>query len=238
MSNNDARLYRDFDWDGSDTHTHVRTTPHGVFRAVVHHDGYNGLAPESSYDCPVVRIHDGTFRGGVAVDEDYGDESARHDGLSMSLGEAVNRVYRGSDGWSENAGVDDMRQSLEIVDRWLRTFHGGSLHEFGSTVHRGGYDYVTYDTRAMRESWGQTGDMLETSAPSAEEWQAYVDGDVYLVTVEQADDFDDDGEPIGWTEVEGPVGGFYGDDWAAEGALEALDSVIGYTAQNMLPLGE
>lgn len=226
----DASLYRDFDSDpdsaGYDRMVHARETPHGIFRAVVEHDDYPD-APDYDYGCPVIQVSDRD------LETVSGSDSAEHDGLPMTLPEAIDRAMHDDYGHH----VRGLSEALEIVDRWLRTFHGGSLTTFSSSTYRGGYDYVTYDTRAMREHWGQTDETLEASAPDAPEWQAYIDGDVYVVSVERAVDFDGDGEPIAWDVVDGPVGGYYGDDYAAESALEMLEDEIERTAADMLPIG-
>lgn len=240
-----ANLYRDFDADNAgepyptfDRMVHVRTTPHGVFRAVVEVDEYPD-APYFDAGHPVVRVERGGYGGAVfEMVDGLGRDSAAADGLEDDLATILQRVYDGGhDGYgSDNAGCHDVDETLEVVGRWLEVFHGGSLTTFSSSTYQGGYDYVTYDTRAMRESWGQTGEMLETSAPDGNAWQAYIDGDVYLVSVEQATAFYDDGEPADWSVLEGPVGGYYGDDDAAASALEMLEDEVERKAAEMLPL--
>ena len=228
MSNNDARLFRDFadDVDDHDKMVHVRQTPHGTFRAVVERDIYAD-APDNDFGCPVYAFD---RRGGVDDTVQCGEMSARHDGMRHTIGEVWERMAElPTPGWTD---------TIDHVDRYLRIFHGGSAKIISSTIHQGD-DYIAYDTRAMRESWGQTGDMLETSAPDATEWQAFIDGDVYIVSVEKGRDFDEDGEPLDWESVgDGPIGGHYGDDWAAQAALDMLDETIDDTAADMLPLGE
>lgn len=223
----DYKLYQDFtDTGDSDQVAYMRKTDHGVFRAVVERDDY-AEAPEFECGCPVLRIDRGYHWGGLG-DVEYGQESERNDGLPLDITEV----------WGQMSDLADSRHdTIDLVDRYLRIFHGGGARIISSTIHRGGDDYLVYDTRAMREHWGQTGERLETSDPSAEEWQAYIDNEVYVIWVERADGFDEDGEPISWTEVgDGPVGGFYGDDYAAEAAIEELESVIEWTAADMLPL--
>lgn len=231
-----ANLYRDFDSDpdstGYDRMVHVRETPHGVFRAVVEHDDYPH-APDYDMGCPVIQVSDHyTFRA-PDMETVGGGDSAEHDGLPMTLPEAIARAMRDDYGHH----VRGLSEALEIVNRWLKVFHGGSLTTIRSSTDRGGDDFVVYDTRAMRDYWGQTGEDLETSDPDAPEWQEYLDGDVYVVSVERADDFHDDGEPASWETVEGPVCGHYGDDWAAQAALEMLADEIDHTAADMLPIG-
>jgi hypothetical protein len=78
--------------------------------------------------------------------------------------------------------------------------------------------------------------MLETSAPEAEEWRAYVDGEVYFVSVERAR-YDDAGAFLEWDTVDGPVGGHYGEEYAQQAALEMLTDEVAHTASTMLPMG-
>lgn len=226
--NNTPNLYRDFDHE-NDLMVHVRETPHGIFRAVVEQD-YDAHAPYNDYGCPVFRIErsrwgDDTLR----LAAEYGEESWRNDGILYTMSEVWERMSNlPAPGWID---------TIDHVDRYLRIFHGGGAKIISSRVHQGGDDFLVYDTRAMREHWGQVGETLETSDPDAEEWQAFLDGEVYGVRVERATEFDMDDEPVEWVEVEDTARwGHYGDDWAAEAALEALDWAIEHAAAQMLPL--
>lgn len=225
-------------WEHADDDSHpygtsmairVVTTPHGIFRACVR-DDFDPAPPEHFAGCPVYRVGRSRDYVGPELDAEavYGHESAANDGMNgrgVDLPCAVDKFT-----------YDHGHDSLDVTDRWLRIFHGGSLKVLSSTMHQGGDDYVTYDTRAMREWWGQTGDMLETSAPEADEWQAYLDGEVYSVAVERAVDFDEDGEPDAWVEVEGPIYGHYGQDYALQAAEDMLHDEIEHVAGQMLPL--
>lgn len=221
-----------FDYDYPTSVSKPVETPHGVYRAVLTHDDY-AHEPDYECGCPVIEQPD---RWGASWDLRIGQDSARHDGLEHDITDYLERA-------TERTG--SRSDAIDLVDRWLRTFHGGSMVEVASTVHQGGPYYVTYDTRAMREHWGQTGETLETSDPSSPDWQAYIDGEVYLVSIEQATfDLDDDGTVLDtiWDVADhpdaGPVGGHYGEDWAEEAAAEMLGYVVDDTAADMLPLGE
>lgn len=213
---------------GGDMAVRVVTTPHGVFRATVRQDDYPE-APDFDCGCPVFRVSGNRFYTGLGLadEPEYGGDSWKNDGL------VANDLHAAVDYFSRAFG----RDALEVTDRWLHIFHGGSLKTLSSRVDRSGDDFVTYDTRAMRAYWGQTGEMLETSDPEAEEWQAYIDGEVFTIAVEQAGDFDEDGEPTSWETVEGPVGGYYGEAYALEAAEDELEGTIRYLASKMLPLG-
>src|SRR5699024_2457220 len=126
MSNINARLYRDFAGDcDRDRMIHVRQTQHGTFRAVVAHCIYPD-APDFERGSPVVCVDVRTFHGtGRVTMTGYGKGSAARDGLPMGMDEAYERVY-------ETCGTH--RRTVEVLDRWLRTYHGGSLVEFQSTI--------------------------------------------------------------------------------------------------------
>lgn len=225
--NDNYTLFGDFDAsDDYNTMTHMRPTDHGVFRAVVGRDEYPD-APEFDFGCPVFCLE---YNTRTADAPEYGHESWKADGLDHSIPEVWERMEELAYGRRDADAID-------LVDRYLRIFHGGGARLIRSTAYQGGPEYLVYDTRAMRASWGQTGETLETSDPEANEWQAYINSEVYVIWVEQADAFDEDGEPISWTEVgDGPVGGFYGDAHAAQAAIEELESTIKHLSAGMLPL--
>lgn len=217
-------------WDHADDYmsqTLTRETPHGVFRAVMEVDR-DPLAPEFEYGCPVYRLKRGYYGYGSEVESTgYGSESDRVSGVDIQ--EAFSRL-------SEHDGYVG-----ETVNRWLYIFHGGSCKVISSSTYYGD-NYLVYDTRAMRESWGQTGEQLETSAPEADEWQAYIDGEVYGIRVERATFGMDlaglDQPPVVvWDEIEDTdCWGYYGEEWAKQAAVEALDDAIARVAAEMLPL--
>lgn len=202
---------------------HVEATPHGIFRAVVTLDEYHEQ-PENEYGCPVLRVESRGY--GYDVDmTGYGSESWRNDGIAGGAEYALSKFI------CEHGQTD----GIDMFDRWLRIFHGGSAVEW-SSYHYSDAIYVAYDTRAMREAWGQTGDMLETSDPELNEWKSWVEGDVYGIDVERAVDFDDDGDPTSWESTDHSCWGFYGKQYAEEEALSSLKWQIEHTAEGMLPL--
>lgn len=243
-------------WDYADDYmsqTLTRETPHGVFRAVIETDTYGyGDAPENEFGCPVFRMSRGYYGYGAPEATGYGSESDKASGVDIESAYAhFEERSRG------------LYETVDALSRWLRIFHGGSVKVIASTVHQGGDSFLTYDTRAMRERWGQTGDMLETSDPEADEWQAYIDGEVYGIRVERAtfgphelttghftgaatcancNDADLDmsetcDEATEWHEIEGTdCWGYYGEEWAKQAAIGALDFEVKHTAEGMLPL--
>ena len=220
MTTRKPSLVFDFDTDDFVTYTLTRETPHGVFRAVVRRDMCPN-EPDHDAGCPVFRLT-GRPSGDFPV---FGDHWWRNDGLEIDMADAIDRAEQAT-GCPADA--------VELIDRWLRAFHGGGAVMVSSTMHQGGDDYIAYDTRAMRQSWGLTGDALDTSHATGGDWQAYIDGDVYTILVERAIGFNEDGDPAEW-EWEDCVGGYYGDDWTAEAALDMLNEVIEAKAGAMLP---
>lgn len=203
-----------------------------AYRARVEQDIYPD-APENCGGCPVIHMrHD--YYGFVGAEmTGYGYGSAQDDGTGRDMGAVLTELTKR---WGANA--------VPVLDRWLKIFHGGSAIQLSPSYYQGGDLFVTYDTRAMRESWGQTGQALETPAPDGEEWQAYLDGEVYVMSVERAEySEEDDWNGFDWETVEGPRGGYYGQKYAEEVAQEELARVVGQAfapghGQEALPLAK
>lgn len=211
----------DYDRDYTEAY-HVEETPHGVFRAKVMRDEYPN-EPEHDYGCPLIQVDSRGYGYDVRL-MGYGSESRKNDGIpDAEL--ALSRFVAEYGLWD----------GVEVFNRYLRAFHGGSA-DMRSIDNYSDYYYVTYDTRAMREFWGQTGEMLETSAPEMSEWSAWIEGDVYGIEVERAVSFDEDGEPDDWESEDHSVWGFYGEQYAKEEALSQLRWAIDHIAEGMLPL--
>lgn len=212
----------DYTNDYAEAH-HVEETPHGIFRAKVMRDEYPN-EPEHDFGYPILRLDTHAYSTSVET-TGYGSVSAFNDGVRAGAEYALSKFiceFGGSDGF-------------DVFDRWLRIFHGGSAISWSSYGYTD-YVYVAYDTRAMRESWGCTGEALETSEPDMIEWRSYVEGEVYGIDVERACSFDEDGEPDGWESEDHSCWGFYGEEYAKEEALSQLRWAIEHTADSMLPL--
>lgn len=181
--------------------------------------------PEHELGCPVLRVDTDGY--GVRVDPTgYGDGSAKHDGLRQwTADEALAHCIR------QQGNPTD---GVEMFSRWLRIWHGGSAVGYHLGYSRE-YGYCAYVTEAMvRNGWGNTtGDVPE---PELEEWRAYCEGDVYWISVERRllkrteyvtfDDrhpVDADEAEVWFEEADSVVGGYYGEQYAREAALEALD---------------
>jgi hypothetical protein len=209
------------DWRETAT---TRETDHGVFRARVIVDEYPE-PPDFEAGCPVYEVDSSPWHGpGITDRPSYGHESDKHSGVNFpaALAYFTDRFDR---------------NGAPVMRRYLAAFHGGGLRLIESHTDQRAPQYVTYDTRAMREWWGQTGEALDTSAPEADEWQAYIDGDVYGYAVDRAIEFDSDGEPIDWLEIEA-CWGFYGETYAKQAAIESLTAEIDHAAAAMLPLAQ
>ena len=172
------------------------------------------IASRPDYDmaCPVLSFSRHGFRG-IVGREELGNDSMIRDGLPFDIVAAI-------EGLTSTMSLDT---ALDVLDRWLRAFYGGSLVT-ATSIHRSDDNvYVAYDTRAMREYWGQEGDMLETSAPDFGEYMAWVNGDTYrAVREERVSPCEcDNCEASVWEEVDA-IHGRYGEDSAREGALEYL----------------
>lgn len=211
-------------WDYSanyDEATQTVETMHGVFRARVMRDEYPD-EPYNDFGCPVFRLDVAAYPVRVEY-TGYGRESWMNDGIPDA--EFALSKFMAEHGRHEG---------FEVFDRWLRIFHGGSAVSWSGYGYSD-YIYVAYDTRAMREFWGQTGERLETSAPELEEWRNYVEGEVYGFTIDHACSFDEDGDPDDWSELDS-CWGFYGEEYARSEALMCLNHAIEAIAASMLPL--
>lgn len=214
------------DWNYCDDYSQqaaVLETPHGIFRALLEHDDYPD-APDYDMGCPVYSYE---YRWGVRMDDKPSTGSWSDDHSGIDFHAAVTHFYDRSQGFSE---------AIETLDRWLRVFHGGGVREISSSIWQGDPYYLVYETKAMREAWGQTGEMLDTSAPENADWQAFIDSDVWTATAQQACSFDEDGEPDDWTDIDGPVCGHFGEEWARDAAADMLKWAIEHAASEMLPI--
>lgn len=200
----------------------------GEYRAVISIDEYPS-EPENEYGNPVLRVEPSGYGGGLVTSTGYGDLSYKGDGISGGAIDALQQ-FVSNHGWS---------QGIDVFGRWLRIFHGGDAERWSG--HR--WDdptYVAYSTEHMARSvWGHTAEGLaarpEYLVPELNEWQAYCEGDVYLVTVQRRVlkrteyvTVDDNHHPIDasehetWLDIDGPVGGYYGEQYATDVVLEML----------------
>lgn len=206
----------------------------GDVRVSIARESYPGQ-PVFACGHPVLEVYP---RGGRVRFTGYGALSEREDGIGHGGAAAiltglVNRfgVYKG----------------VGVFDRYLRAFHGGSaVMTNGCSYVQDFSPYVAYSTRAMVESWGNVLGSEGYNAgivPTLDEWQAYIDGDVFVVVTERkayriVHRYAADGTPLSsggeveWLE-EDSVGGFYGERWAREEA----ESMVDYLAGKVAPAG-
>lgn len=199
----------------------------GEYRATITLDQWPS-EPDFESGCPVLRI-DGRDR---VEDTGYGSGSAKHDGLT---------TYEATDALAyfiANAGIPD---GVGLFARYLRCFHGGDAVGY-HLGYSNEYGYCAYTTREMARWWGHTDtdtiplqrSLAEALIPELNEWQAYVEGDVYVydierkvITVTGTLSLDRDvlhplTEGSAWESVDS-CSGYYGEQYAREAALEALD---------------
>lgn len=127
-----------------------------------------------------------------------------------------------------------MSDGILTLERYARIFHGTrDFRVFGYSYSRDNVVYVAFDSAAMRAEWGCSADADNTAKGDAETWQAYIDGDVYGIAVEQraatmTTRVYPDGtqtETLGevWETVDGSdVWGYYGEEDARAEALADL----------------
>jgi hypothetical protein len=183
------------------------------FRATVVRDEYPD-APDWDLQAAVIRIEYGYSRRYV--------EGMNPEGKNFEdkLEEFMNRSGRGV--WAD----------LEMFARYLRIFHGTSdFRQFHSYSYQDSTVYVAFDSAAMVKEWGCTETPDEAAKGTADEWQAYIDGDVYVIQIERREQetrtrtfkgsevFRSEREV--WT-IQETVGGYYGEEYARSEAEEQL----------------
>lgn len=119
---------------------------------------------------------------------------------------------------------------LNLLEKYLRAYHGTTVFKQYGPNQATDYTYVTYDTERWREYvWpAELGYPVPDGAGvNMDEYQAWLEGDVYFYQVQKRvtwhtddDDYDDETR---WEDVpDGTVGGFYGYEYAKQEALDAL----------------
>jgi hypothetical protein len=126
-----------------------------------------------------------------------------------------------------------MSDGMAVFERYLRIFHGATdVRSVTSSWDRSYVVYMVFATSEMLEEWGCSPEYAPTAAEgTADEWQAYIDGDVYGIAVEKhvayATTYSDGRETVTGTVwdpiVDTEVWGHYGEEYARSEALLALD---------------
>lgn len=177
----------------------------GNYRAVTERDDFPH-EPDGDFQAAVIRLD---YNGYYEVDAktEAGDDFENAAGHFLS--------YYG------------MRKGTEALERFLRIFHG--TRDFRTFRYSSSPDsavYVAFDSARMRGAWGCDEDATGGAQGTAAEWQAYIDGDVYVVAVEHRPD--DSTEDDDWEEVEdAAIRGFYGEKWATQAAIDQLHYYAG-----------
>jgi hypothetical protein len=118
-----------------------------------------------------------------------------------------------------------------LFERYLRAYYGVTAIETYSSAD---YWYVTYNSKAWRRAIGFDGQLApedddDPTKPNLDEYKAWCEGDVYYYVVEKlitwTTDDDFNGASVTtmdtWETVDS-CGGYYGDEYAREAALEAF----------------
>jgi len=100
-----------------------------------------------------------------------------------------------------------------MLERYLRMWHGVTMVERYDSR---SYTYMAFDPAEWRESLG-----APENSVSMTEWRAYCEGDVYGIVVEDRVEWSaPDGRTRTEWEPRDSVWGFYGEEWARQGANE------------------
>jgi hypothetical protein len=195
-----------------------------------------GEYPDEPYDDgqpPLIRIDRGYG---------YGGRSAEHIMIgSMRPTGDDSRIEEAAARW---AGEPDK------FEKYVRAYHGATQVKWYGPTQSTDYTYVTYDTPAWRKAVGIAGGPVPGRIVNMDEYIAYLEGEVYVYVVEREvhvkskKDIHVNGEPLRteeseydeWEHVDS-CGGFYGEEYAKEAALEALDYARTDTDPNSVPTG-
>lgn len=184
----------------------------GDYRAVIEREEYS-YAPDGDYQAAVIRLD---YNG-------YYDADAKNS--------AANEFEDAAKHFLNYYGLN---KGTEVFKRYLTFFHGTKdIREFSYSYSPDSARYLAFDSAAMREEWGSAEDCNDAAAGTAEEWQAYIDGDTYSIAIErrittstvsyfQGEELQTE-ESEEWEELaDTSCGGFYGEPWAREAAEELL----------------
>lgn len=164
---------------------------------------------------------DGMWNEGVSLVREYKDyhyvDIDSHPGLEAVM-DRVDKV-RGS--WIVYAGDYDGKDTILGSDEDMEEFVSRYLRIFWDVQHAKRFHVGTY--RHSYPVWG-IAEGIEDSAnipaiveETYKEYQAWADGDVYVVMSERRSLMDDEWSTHGW-----PMGGYYGDSQGRYGVAEAL----------------
>lgn len=172
---------------------------------------------------------DGMWNEGVSLVREYKDthyvDIDSHSGLEA----VMDRVDMVGGSWIVYAGDYDGKdtilgsdEDMEVfVSRYLRIFWDV---QYAKRFHVGGYRY-SYPVWGIAEGIEDISNIPALVAEVHREYDAWANGDVYVVVSEHRDLMAED-----WTDHDWPVGGYYGDDQGRFGVSEALG-----VSENLVP---
>lgn len=177
----------------------------GDYRARIVLDAYADM-PEFDGACPVLTVDTSNYATRVELTR-YGLDSDAKSGINADgvLGYFVTEF-----------GVTD---GVEAFDRYLRVFHGGRARAIEAPSRITDATHVAYTTTQMaRDSWGCNIVTEETLTPEADEYVAWLRGNVWGIVVERRIYDEHDIDSIAGSDVlETPT-----DDW------DEVDSCWGF----------
>jgi hypothetical protein len=164
------------------------------------------------------------WRARIVIDdapEQPYDDGAAH---VVSLDGGHYDAPAGADPDSVRRAWDYFRYDYDRTERYLRIWHGATHFEYVTT--RDG-SWIVYDSTERRAFWGSAEYASSNVKATADEWRAYVEGDVYGIVIERHrtghtvwDDGTED-DPEEWTMINS-IWGYYGAEYAEQAARELL----------------
>jgi hypothetical protein len=183
---------------------------------------------DTPYDCsqsPLLRIDIGSYCNGNPTFVDTSEmRSHQEDEYILN---AINH-------WATSPADRDWK----LFEKYLRAYFGVTIIETWASQD---YWYITYNSKEWRKSIGYDGvvapeDDDNPAKPSMEEYRAWCEGECYLYVVEKdvewrkVDPTTDDPDYLDtmhtWETVDS-CGGFYGDEYVKEAAMEAFVAEAG-----------
>ena len=163
---------------------------------------------------------EGLWNEGVSLVREYKDyhyvDIDSHPGLET----VMTRVDKFNGSWTvlaeETVGqtvLGSEEDMEEFVSRYLRIFWDV---QYAKRYHVGTYR-DSYPVWGIAEGIENSANIPGVVEETYKEYQAWAEGDVYVVVSEHRGLMDED-----WTEYDWPVGGYYGDDQGRYGVAEAL----------------
>lgn len=164
---------------------------------------------------------DGMWNEGVSLVREYKDYHYVDIDSHPGLGAVMDRVDKVRGSWIVYAGDYDGKDTILGSDEDMEAFVSRYLRIFWDVQYAKRFHIGTY--RDSYPVWG-IAEGIEDGAnipliveTTYKEYQAWANGDVYVVVSEHRELMEDD-----WSEHEWPVGGYYGNEEGRYGVAEAL----------------